>query len=252
MRLIRDIHAELLQGVRGSHLTPGDLRRSQNWIGPGGASLSSATFVPPPPEEVPKALGDLETFLHQADDVPLLVKIGLAHAQFETIHPFLDGNGRLGRLLVTFLLCERRVLEKPVLYLSHYFKAHRQEYYDRLQAVRDLGDWEGWLDFFLKGIVEVSAQAADTARRILVLREEHRSLIAERLGRAAGNGHRVLQYLYARPIVSTKQVQDLLGATFPGANQIVHRLVDIGVLVEITGQARHRRFRYEPYVRLFD
>ena len=252
VRLIREIHAELLHGVRGSRLTPGELRRSQNWIGPGGASLSDATYVPPPPEEVPKALGDLETFLHQSDDVPLLIKFGLAHAQFETIHPFLDGNGRLGRLLITFLLCERAVLNKPVLYLSHYFKAHRQEYYERLQAVRDRGDWEGWLDFFLKGIIEVSAQAADTARRILALREEHRSVIAERLGRAAGNGHRVLQHLYVRPIVSAREIQTLLGTTFAGANQVVHRLVAIGVLVEITGQARHRRFRYEPYVRLFD
>ena len=252
VRLIREVHAELLHGVRGSHLTPGELRRSQNWIGPGGATLANATFVPPPPEDVPQALGDLETFLHQRDDVPLLIKFGLAHAQFETIHPFLDGNGRLGRLLITFLLCERDVLNKPVLYLSYYFKAHRQEYYERLQAVRDRGDWEGWLDFFLTGIIEVSAQAADMARRILALREEHRSLIADRLGRAAGNGHRVLQHLYARPIVSATEVQALLKTTFTGANQVVRRLVDIGVLVEITGQARHRRFRYEPYVRLFD
>jgi Fic family protein len=252
IRLIREIHAELLQGVRGSHLTPGELRRSQNWIGPGGASLSNATFVPPPPEELLRVLGDLELFLHQDDDVPLLIKIGLAHAQFETIHPFLDGNGRLGRLLITFLLCERKVLDKPVLYLSHHFKAHRQDYYDRLQAVRDRGDWEGWLDFFFRGIIEVSAQAADTARRILALREEHRSQIADRLGRAAGNGHRVLQHLYARPIVSASQVRELLGTTFAGANQIVHRLVDIGVLVEITGQARNRKFRYEPYVKLFE
>jgi Fic family protein len=139
-----------------------------------------------------------------------------------------------------------------VLYLSHYLKRHRQEYYDRLQAVRDSGDWEGWLEFFLRGVTDVSAQAADTARRILLLREEHRSMIAEGLGRAAGNGHRVLQYLYEHPIVSAKQVQDLLGTTFAAANQIVHRLVAVGVLTEITGHARHRRFRYDPYVRLFD
>ncbi len=251
VRLIREIHAELLQGVRGSQLTPGELRRSQNWIGPDGSSLANATFVPPPPEEVPKALGDLETFIHGNDDLPLLIKIGLAHAQFETIHPFLDGNGRVGRLLITFLLCERGVLHKPVLYLSHYFKAHRQQYYDRLQAVRDAGDWEGWLEFFFRGVAEVSLQAADTARQILLLREQHRSLIAERLGRAAGNGHRILQYLYEHPIVSANEVQGVIGTTFAAANQIVHRLVDIGILSEITGQARHRRFRYEPYVRLF-
>ncbi len=252
VRLIREIHAELLQGVRGSGLTPGELRRSQNWIGQGGATLATASFVPPPPEEVMGALGDLELFLHRASDVPLLIKIGLAHAQFETIHPFLDGNGRLGRLLITFLLCEHGVLQKPVLYLSHYFKVHRQEYYDRLQAVRDHGDWEGWLEFFLKGIVEVSRQAADTAKRILLLREEHRDLIAARLGRAAGNGHRVLQRLYDMPIVNTKQVQELLGTTYAGANQIVARMVEAGILVEVTGQARNRRFMYQPYVRLFD
>jgi len=252
IRLICETHGELLRGVRGAQMTPGELRRTQNWIGPAGSTLAQATFVPPPPDEVPKALSELEAFLHEENDIPLLIKIGLAHAQFETVHPFLDGNGRVGRLLVTFLLCERRVLGKPVLYLSHYFKAHRETYYERLQAVRDSGDWEGWLEFFLRGVAEVSARAAETARRILLLREEHRSLIAEALGRAAGNGHRILEHLYEHPIVSSNQVQALLGTTFAGANQIVHRLVATGILQEITGQARHRRFRYEPYVRLFD
>jgi Fic family protein len=252
VRLIREIHAQLLEGVRGSHLTPGELRRTQNWIGPEGSTLARATFVPPPPEEVPSALADLETFLHQQDDIPLLIKIGLAHAQFETIHPFLDGNGRVGRLLITFLMCERRALAKPLLYLSHYFKAHRETYYQRLQAVRDSGDWEGWLEFFLRGVAEVSAQATETARRILLLREQHRSVIAETLGRAAGNGHRILEHLYEHPIVSARQVQALIKTTFAGANQIVHRLVATGILQEITGHTRHRRFRYEPYVRLFD
>ena len=252
VRLIREIHCELLKGVRGSRLTPGELRRSQNWIGPGGCTLAEATFVPPPPAEVPITLGALETFLHQQDDLPLLVKIGLAHAQFETIHPFLDGNGRVGRLLITFLLCERAALQKPVLYLSHYFKRHRQEYYERLQAVRDSGDFEAWLAFFLRGVAEVSVEAADTARRILELREQHRKAITEHLGRAAGNGHRVLEQLYEQPIVSVKDVQALIGTTFAGANQIVQRLVDLKILAEITGQARHRRFRYDTYVRLFD
>ena len=252
IRLIREIHEELLRGVRGSRLTPGELRRSQNGIGPEGSTLANATFVPPPPQQVPQTLGELETFLHRADDLPLLVKVGLAHAQFETIHPFLDGNGRVGRLLITFLLCQRGVLHKPVLYLSHFFKAHRQEYYDRLQAVRDAGDWERWLEFFLRGVVEVSAQAADTARRVLLLREEHRLAITDGLGRAAGNGHRILHFLYEHPIVSAKQVQELLGTTFAAANQIVRRLVAIGILQEITGQARHRRFRYDPYIQLFD
>lgn len=252
VRLIREIHAELLRGVRGSHLTPGELRRSQNWIGPAGCTLAEATFVPPPPAEVATALGALETFLYAQDDLPLLVKIGLVHAQFETIHPFLDGNGRIGRLLITFLLCERGMLAKPVLYLSHYFKQRRQEYYERLQAVRDDGDFEGWIVFFLRGVARVSLEAADTARRILALREEHRTIITERMGRAAANGHRVLERLYGQPIVSVKDVQALLGTTFAGANQVVRRLADLGILHEFTGQARHRRFRYDPYVRLFE
>jgi Fic family protein len=191
-------------------------------------------------------------FLHREDDLPLLVKIGLAHSQFETIHPFLDGNGRVGRLLITFLLCERGVLVKPVLYLSYFFKRHRQEYYERLQAVRESGDFEGWLGFFLRGLAEVSVEAADTARRILELREQHRRSITEQLGRAAGNGHRVLERLCAQPIMSVKDVQVLIGTTFAGANQIVRRLTDLGILREITGRARHRRFRYDAYVRLFE
>jgi Fic family protein len=251
VRLIREIHARLLAGVRGSHLTPGELRTSQNWIGPAGCTLRNATFVPPPPGEVPEALGALEHFLHGADTLPLLVKIGLAHAQFETIHPFLDGNGRVGRLLITFLLCEKQVLSKPVLYLSHYFMRHRQSYYEHLQAVRDAGRFEAWLEFFLTGVIDVSLQAAATARRILLLREQHRTLIAERLGRAAGNGHRTLEYLFAHPIVSVNEVRTLTGTTYQAANQLVERLADIGIVAEVTGHARNRRFRYDPYVRLF-
>lgn len=251
VRLIREIHERLLEGVRGSRLTPGELRRSQNWIGPGGCTLAEATFVPPPPHAVPEALGELERFLHRSDDLPELVKIGLAHVQFETIHPFLDGNGRIGRLLITFLLTEREILHKPVLYLSHYFKRHRQAYYDRLQAVRDEGDWEGWLAFFLLGVAEVSAEATETARRILALREQHRAAITEQLGRAAGNGHKVLESLFDRPIVSVAEVQALIGTTFAAANNIVSRLSRLGILHEVTGYTRNRRFRYEPYVRLF-
>ena len=252
IRLVREIHEVLLRGGRGSRLTPGELRRSQNWIGPEGCTLADASFVPPPPSEIPQALGDLERYVHADDGMPVLIKIGLVHAQFETIHPFLDGNGRLGRLLITFLLVERGILSKPVLYLSHFFKRHRQEYYDRLQAVRDAGDWEGWLAFFLRGVAQVSAEAAETARRVLALREEHRTHIADHFGRAAGHGHRVLESLYERPILSVNQVGELTGTTYPAANGLVKRFVEGGLLVEITGQSRNRRFRYEPYVRLFD
>ena len=251
VRLIREIHARLLAGVRGSQLTPGELRRSQNWIGPGGCSLREASFVPPPPDEVAGLLGALETFLHARDELPLLVRIGLAHAQFETIHPFLDGNGRVGRLLIAFLLCERQVLPKPVLYLSHYFKRHRQSYYDHLQAVRDTGDFESWIAFFLTGVIEVSTEAAATVRRILILRERHRGLITDRLGRAAGNGHRTLEYLFEHPIVSVGEIRALTGTTYPAANQLVERLTEIGVLAELTGRRRHRRFSYAEYVALF-
>lgn len=241
----------VLHGVRGSHLTPGELRTRQNWIGPAGCTLNEASFVPPPPHEVPDALSALERFLHEDGRLPLLVKIGLAHAQFETIHPFLDGNGHVGRLLIAFLLCDRQVLPQSVLYLSHYFKRHRQRYYDHLQAIRDTGDFEAWLDFFLTGVTEVSLEAAATARRILLLREQHRSLIAERLGYAAGNGHRTLEYLFEHPIVSVNQVRDLTGTTYPAANQLVERLTEAGILTEVTGQARNRRFRYDAYVALF-
>jgi Fic family protein len=251
VRLIKEIHEQLLRGVRGGKSNPGELRRIQNWIGPSGCSLAEATFVPPPPHHVQDALADLERFLHQTDHLPLLVKIGLAHSQFETIHPFLDGNGRVGRLLITFLLVEQNVLHKPVLYLSHYFKRHRQTYYEQLQIVRDSGDWESWLAFFLQGVIDVSREATATARTILTMREQHRSQITDNLGRAAGNGHRVLERLYDRPIVSVSDVRAMTGTTYPAANTLVARLEELGILTEITGRARHRRFRFDPYVRLF-
>ncbi|HHL39463.1 MAG TPA: Fic family protein [Deltaproteobacteria bacterium] len=251
VRLIREIHAILLENVRGRHAVPGELRRSQNWIGPSGCTLAEATFVPPPPDVVPETLGQLERFLHRKDDLPVLIKIGLAHAQFETIHPFLDGNGRIGRLLIAFLLTERGALQKPVLYISHYFKRHRQAYYDHLQNIRDTGDWESWLEFFLRGVAEVSNEAAKTARRILQLRESHRLAITERLGRAAGNGHKVLEDLYKHPLVTVKNVQTITGTTYAAANQLIGRFVELGILEEITGYARNRRFLYAPYIALF-
>jgi Fic family protein len=177
LRLIREIHGELLSGVRGQERDPGEFRRSQNWIGPQNAPLSAASFIPPPPGELEKALGDFEIFVHDDDLLPPLVLCGFAHAQFETIHPFLDGNGRVGRLLITFLLVYRGILHRPLLYLSYFFKLHRVEYYDRLTAVRIDGDWEGWLRFFLRGIQETATEATETARRIVRMAQEHRQLV---------------------------------------------------------------------------
>ena len=184
--------------------------------------------------------------------MPPLVKIALAHVQFETIHPFLDGNGRVGRLLITFLLTERGILHKPVLYLSHYFKQHRQTYYEHLQAVRDRGAWEAWLVFFLRGVVDVAVEAAETARRILQLREQHRAAITEKLGRAAGNGHKVLESLFDRPIIAVSDARKMTGTSYAATNALVSRLVELGVLSEMTGYARNRRFRYAPYIALFN
>ena len=252
IRLIREIHNVLLEGVRGSRLTPGELRTTQNWIGPAGCTLQDAVFVPPPPHEVPQALGDLERFLHAENSLPVLVQVALAHAQFETIHPFLDGNGRIGRLLITFLLIERKLQSRPVLYLSHYLKRHRTEYYERLQSIRDAGAWEGWLAFFLRGVIEVSEEATHTAAAILRMREDYRAKITEQLGRAAGNGHRIMEKLFDHPLVTVTTVRNWLGCTAAGANNLVNRLVALGLLQEVTGYARNRRFRFDPYLRLFE
>jgi Fic family protein len=251
VRLIKEIHERLLRGVRGSRLTPGELRTTQNWIGPGGCTLNEATFVPPPPHEVPSALGALEHFLHSESDIPQLIQIGLAHAQFETIHPFLDGNGRIGRLLITFLLCQREILVKPVLYLSHFFKQHRTEYYEHLQAIRDHGNWEGWLAFFLRGVASVSAEATETARHILLMREEHRTAVTDRMGRAAAAGLRILEHLFQRPMITVADARTLIGSTYNAANAVIAQLCTLGILQEATGYKRNRLFRYAPYIAIF-
>lgn len=251
VRLIREIHARLLRGVRGTHLQPGELRQSQNWLGPAGANLNEASFVPPPPHEVPNALGDLERFMHAQDAMPALIRIGLTHAQFETVHPFLDGNGRIGRLLITFLLCEQRILRPPVLYLSHYFKAKRAEYYAHLQDIRDTGGWEAWLKFFLRGVAAVSREATDTARAIVDLREADRNRIIDEMGRVAGNALKVHETLFRFPLVSVNPIAEMLDVSFTSANRLIDRLADLGILVEATGNARNRVFRYRNYINIF-
>ena len=248
-RLIREIHERLLDGVRGYEWHPGSYRTSQNWIGPAGCNLRNASFVPPPPHLMQHALGQLEGFLHD-QSLPPLVHAALAHAQFETIHPFLDGNGRVGRLLITFLLCYRRVLSKPLLYLSHYLKRHRQEYYDRLQAVRAKGHWEAWVGFFLRGIEAVATEANETAKKILVLREQHRAMLAGK-GRASGNLLRALDILFEYPLFMPRHLEERLEVTFVTANKVISRMESLGILEEITGNRRNRQFQYTPYLKLF-
>lgn len=250
LRLIREVHTKLLHGVRGAAKLPGEIRTSQNWIGSGG-NLRDAIYVPPPPHEVPEALSQLEKFIHNPGNLPKLVWIGIVHVQFETIHPFLDGNGRVGRLLIILLLCQQEVLSQPLLYLSHYFKQHRQEYYERLQSVRDEGAWEEWLIFFLRGVASVSKEAFDTGKKLLVLRDEHRRLVSRDFAGLASNGLRVLEELYTRPIVQVKNIQAWLGTAYPAANNLVTRLVDCGILTELTGQSRNRVFSYQSYLDLF-
>jgi Fic family protein len=251
LRLIREIHAKLLEGVHGGDRTPGEFRRSQNWIGHEGCTLATASFVPPPVYEMHHALDNLEKFLHETMSFPVLIHCGLSHAQFETIHPFIDGNGRIGRLLITFLLCQRGVLQRPLLYLSSYLKAHRAEYYDRLMAIRNEGNWEGWLKFFLRGIYEVSQAATVTARAILSLREGHRQVIAQKMGGSAA-GLRLLDFLFEQPLISVRLVEQHLQCSYVTASKLVEQFVELDLLCETTGWQRNRRYRYEPYLALFE
>jgi len=248
LRLMKEIHKRLLEHVRGGEKEPGEFRRSQNWVGPMGTSLTEAMYVPPSVDDMNRAMGDLESFLHDRRPLPPLIKCGLVHSQFETIHPFLDGNGRMGRLLITFLLCQQGILERPLLYLSYFFKRNRLEYYERLQAVRDTGDWEGWMKFFLRGVIEVSSESAVTVRDILALRGVHTELLQKNLRTA--NSLRLLDRLYDRPVTSVSDVAEYLGVTFNAANTLVGKFCDLGLLRETTGGARRRRFAYDPYISL--
>jgi Fic family protein len=248
VRLLREIHGVLLRSGRGSDKTPGELRRSQVWVG--GPRPSRATFVPPPPDRVADCLSALEKFLHgDPVETPTLLKAGLAHVQFETIHPFLDGNGRLGRLLITLLLCAEAALRAPILYLSLYFKTHRPEYYDHLQRVRTRGDWEGWLRFFLRGVIDTADEALATTRRILALFEADRRRL-EGLGRAAASTCRVHEQLQRKPITSVRALERALGLTYPTVAAALDRMGKLGIVHELTGFTRNRVFAYQPYVAL--
>ncbi len=246
LRLLREIHERLLRGSRGAHKTPGEFRRSQNWIG--GRSPATAAFVPPPPEHLPQCLGDLERFLHDPC-VPTVIRAALAHVQFETIHPFLDGNGRLGRLLIALMLCNDRVLREPTLYLSLYFKTHRARYYAQLDAVRTHGDWEGWLAFFLDGIAETAQQAVDTAQRLLQLLGADRARV-NALGRRAGNIAQVFELLAQRVVLTVPQATPRLALSPPTIRAAIDSLIELGIVNELTGQRRNRVFAYQRYLEI--
>jgi len=250
-RLICEVHGRLMHDVRGGEpdKTPGEFRKSQNWIG--GASPATARFVPPPWDVAAEAFGDLERFLHDPSPMPPLIKIGLAHAQFETIHPFLDGNGRIGRLLITFWLVERGILKRPLLYPSLFFKEHREEYIDRLQAISDKGAWEEWLSFFVDGVGHVAAEATERAVAIVELRREHDELVRAHLGKRTPNALATLDYLFRQPVVSARMIEAQLGVSQPTAAALVRDLEKVGILRELTGKRRNRLFRYERYLELF-
>ncbi|MCW3012695.1 MAG: filamentation induced by cAMP protein Fic [Solirubrobacterales bacterium] len=247
-RLLREVHGLLLDGVRGTDKAPGAFRRDQNRIG--GSSPSDARFVPPPWNLVPDAIGNLERYLHDAEE-PLLVRVGVAHAQFETIHPFLDGNGRVGRLLITLVLCAEGVLREPLLYLSLYFKQHRDEYYERLQRVRTHGEWEEWLGFFLRGIAEVARTATDTTARIVQMIERDRARISQ-VGRGAASALRVHEIAVRSVVLTPRRVGVATGLTDPPIYAAFRRLEDLGVLTETTGRQRGKVWAYAEYLSILN
>ena len=245
VRLLNETHRRLMKGVRGAEKEPGEIRRSQNLIG--GSRPGNAVYVPPPPHEVPRLLGDLEKYLHAEDPLPPLVRAGLAHVQFETIHPYLDGNGRLGRLLITLVLEEWKLLSQPLLYLSLFFKRHREDYYRALDRVRAEGDWEGWTAFFLEGVATIAEEAVQGARELfaLVSRDRSRVLAA---GKASVIASRLFEELPRHPVMTITGVVKLLETTKPTAAKAVAFLEEVGVLTETTGRRRDRTFRYAEYL----
>ncbi|MEK6749639.1 MAG: Fic family protein [Pseudomonadota bacterium] len=249
-RLLREMHAQLMARGRGSDKLPGEFRRSQNWIG--GTRPGNARFVPPPPTELEACMAALEHYFnHASEEAPVLVKAALAHVQFETIHPFLDGNGRLGRLLIALLLHHGGLLAQPLLYLSLYFKQHRAVYYDLLDRVRTHGDWEAWVDFFLEGVEQTANGAVHTARRLVMLFQQDAQR-AQASGRGAANALRVLDALRRRPLCSVKQLCVDASMTFPTADKALQTLATLGIARELTGQRRNRVFVYDGYLNILN
>ncbi len=248
IRLIHELHKILMEGVRGDGLTPGEFRISQNWIGPPGCTLNSAAFVPPPPEELMTLMGNLENYVHGNPEEPDLIQCALIHGQFEIIHPFLDGNGRIGRLLITLFLMERKLLCMPLLYLSAFFERNRDEYYQRLRNISDKNDWAGWILFFLKGIEEQSARSVKTSNQILLLQKE----LEESLKGQPSSGSllKTLDMLFMQPVINSNRLATKLDVSFQTANTLIAKLEELEILVEMTGQKRNRRYYFPRLVKL--
>jgi len=241
VRLIKEIHEKLMEGVRGERATPGELRRSQNWIGPPGCTLIDAIFIPPPVEEMKESLGTWEKYLHSDLSEPLLIECALMHYQFEAIHPFLDGNGRIGRLLITFFLCEKGYLSQPLLYLSGFFERYRDEYYTRLLEVSRKGDWLGWIKFFLRGVSVQCQDALSDAKKILDLHTEYK-LALEQTKKVPESAHRILDEIFVNPIISISRLSKKWGVAYNAVKTGVLRLVKIGILTKLTEQRRNKLF----------
>lgn len=250
-RLLREMHSVLMQGVRGRNRSPGEFRKSQNWIGPPGAKRRDATYVPPPPGPIlEECLSDLEKFINGENELPPLVEIALVHYQFEAIHPFLDGNGRIGRLLITLMLLQRGLLSQPLLYLSAYFERHRSTYYEGLLGVSRRGSWEEWLAFFLRGVAQEAHDAAMKAQNLLDQQQSWRQTYQNQ--GASANLFSTLDYLVARPVLTTRQLEEKLGVTFRSAQKIIDRLEVDGVLREVTGRSRNRLYYCEPVLNIIE
>ena len=250
LRLIREMHAVLMEGVRGEHRTPGEFRRSQNWIGPPGRTLESARFVPPPVDEMQKALDELERFVHTSSDLPRIVQAALIHYQFEAIHPFLDGNGRIGRLLIILLITEWGLLSHPWLYLSAYFEAYRKEYYDHLLSVSQTGAWEAWLDFFLKGIHVQSEDAIAQIQRLQQTRHTYHELVKNE--RAADRLMQAIDVLLERPILSIRQLEGAMDIPYRSAQRYIEKLEQLGILREVTGRSRNRVYQAKTILAILE
>jgi Fic family protein len=246
-RLIKETHAVLMEGVRGQEKSPGEFRRSQNWIGGQGSTLRNARYIPPSPDDMTEAMSDLEKYINTDDSLDTLVRAALIHYQFETIHPFLDGNGRVGRLLITLFLMEKNVLSTPALYISYFLKKNRVEYYDRMTEVRAKGNYEQWVRFFLQALVESAEDATATIDELSALHDKNAALITG-MGRAAKSAMLVFSYLEANPIIDINKTASALGITFNTASSAVKRLSDIGILVQTTNASRNRTFAYEDYI----